>query len=246
MVLHELTRPDDPRLAALASLLQRTFSDPNSVLGLDRLQEFLAADPHAMGRSFHVLVGEDDNGRVIGGSVFSYVPRANCGFSEYLVLEPEARGRGVGRMLFDRRRQILDDLAARRPAATSGALGCNGLFIEVDSPERSPPDMLAAERESAMDVHQRLRVFDHLGFRRVDLAYVQPPLGPNKAAVTYLDLLFAPWHTAAASAIPVAWIVETLEPIWRAWTASSSETDAYLSRLRDRFRAASLVGLMPL
>jgi hypothetical protein len=40
--LEEITRPEDPRLGDAAALLERTFADPNSVLGLDRIRQFLS------------------------------------------------------------------------------------------------------------------------------------------------------------------------------------------------------------
>src|SRR5579859_2162987 len=236
-ILNEVSRPDDPRLAAFAALLLQTFSDPNSVLGLDRMQEFLT---QSSDRTFHVLVAEEA-GRVVGGSVFSYVPRSNCGFSEYLVLKPGARGRGMGRQLFERRREVLNAQAVQH--GRHGLAPCHGLFIEVDNPERTPAEMLEAERDSSIDPYARLRMFAHLGFRRVDIAYVQPPLGEGKEAVDYLDLLFAPW-TSQAEIIAVHWILETLQPIWSAWSGASAET--YLGQLRQSIGAPRLVSLQPL
>jgi GNAT superfamily N-acetyltransferase len=235
--LTEVTRPDDPRLAQLAELLLRTFLDPNSVLGLERMQQFLTESDK---RIFNALVAEDDAGHVTGGSVFSYVPASNCGFSEYLVLEGERRGRGIGRQLFDRRAAILDAYASRH-----GHLRCAGLFIEVDNPERTPSEMLEADRASSIDAYERLRIFAHLGFLKVDVAYVQPPLGPGKQPVDYLDLLFAPspWHLPMG-VIPVESILTTLDPIWSAWTPDDAAR--YLAELRERIGPARLVSLLPL
>lgn len=200
------------------------------------MREFLSAARSAAGREFRVLVAENEAGQVIGGSVFSYVPRTNCGFSEYLVLEPHRRGRGLGRELFDARLAMLDALAK-----ANGQVRCRGLFIEVDSPTRMPAAVLEAERALGMDPEERLRIFAHFGFRRVDLPYFQPPLGPGKAPVEYLDLLFAPspW-TEPVGVLPVALILETLAPIWSAWTDASAE---YLQMLRQRIGAARLVAL---
>jgi GNAT superfamily N-acetyltransferase len=237
LTLNLVTQPHDPRLVALAGLLARTFADPNSVLGLDRLQEFLSSDPHTFGREFRVLVAEDHPNRVIGGSVFSYIPASNCGFSEYLVLERATRGQGLGRELFDGRGAILDELANRY-----GKVRCRGVFIEVDSPERTPRELLDAERASSMDARERLSVFAHLGFRKVDVPYVQPPLDPGKESVDYLDLLFAPspW-SLPMGVMPVEWILQTLEPIWTAWTPLAPE---YLEQLRERIGSTRLVSLV--
>jgi GNAT superfamily N-acetyltransferase len=212
--LLDVTDPDDPRLASVARLLGEVFADPNTVLGLDRLREFLIADPAVAGRTFFVLAALPGQGEdVIGATIFSYVPRSNCGFSEYIVSRPDVRGQGIGRRLFDARKRQLDEAAQ-----AAGHAGCNGLFIEADNPDRTPAALLEAERESGLDAHERLRLFAHLGFGRVEVNYVQPPLGPGKQAVTYLDLLFAPWRDDTQGELSSNWLVDTLAPIWAAWT----------------------------
>jgi GNAT superfamily N-acetyltransferase len=214
--------------------LERTFADPDSVLGLQRIQQFLTDNSETSARWFSVLVAENDHGEVVGGSIFSYVPESNCGFSEYLVLEPASRGIGLGRKLFDRRKAILDTYARGH---------CSGLFIEADSPERTPPEMLAAERETSLDVYQRLQLFAHLGFKRVAVAYVQPPLDATKQPVEYLDLLFARW-SADADVVAVDWILGSLAPIWTAWSPETAA--AHLERLRATIGSARFVSLEPL
>jgi hypothetical protein len=200
-----IARPDDPRLVAFWRLMDRVFADPDSVLSVGRLQEFLASDSDA--RQFHVLVAESPAGAIVGGSVFSYIPRSRCGFSEYLLLEDSRRGRGLGRQLFDHRKSTLE--------ADASPDRCRGVFIEVDNPVRTPPDL---SEHSTLDPYDRLRIFAHLGFRRVDIAYVQPPLGPGKNPVDHMDLLFAPWLDPSADHIPTDWILDTLQPIWSAWS----------------------------
>lgn len=222
--------PEDRALAELAGLLHAAFADPDTVLELDRMQGFLAeARPD---RRFGVVVAEAESGGVVGGTVFSYVPARNCGFSEYLVVRKERHGQGIGRLLFDARRAVLNELAR-----TAGQTSCNGLFIEADSPERTPLDLLARERETAMDALTRLQVFAHLGFRRVEIDYVQPPLGPGKQPVSYLDLLFAQWDEGVRQAghVPAAWVTETLCPIWESWAPCDATTNC--ERLRQRLGA---------
>ncbi len=239
--LRQIDSPDDPDLVRLGALMNLTFPDPNSVLGLDRMQEFLAANRPRAARRFCVLVATDParDGEVVGGSVFSYVARSNCGFSEYILVDRLSRGTGLGRLLFDARKVVLDS-----EARAHGFDGCRGLFIEVDSPERVPADFAAIERETALDAWERLRLFDHLGFRSVDVPYVQPPLAPDKQAIDYLDLLFAPWQTeATASAIPTRWVLDTLEPIWSAWAPATA--GEHLERLRQRVQREE-VGLLAL
>ena len=228
--LKQIESPDDPDLADLSALMNVTFPDPNTVLGLDRMREFLAANRPGAARRFFVLVATDPtrDGAVVGGTVFSYVARSTCGFSEYIVVDRLARGTGLGRRLFDARKEVLD-AAARR----NGFAGSSGLFIEADNPERLPADFAAIERETALDAWERLRLFDHLGFRRADVPYVQPPLASDKLPIDYLDLLFAPWQVGSTpSSIPTRWVLDTLEPIWSAWAPATAAD--HLARLRQR------------
>ena len=239
--LRQIESPDDPDLKDLWGLMNITFPDPNTVLGLDRMQEFLAANRPGAARLFCILVAIDParDGAVVGGSVFSYVARSNCGFSEYMLADERVRGTGIGRLLFDARKEVLDTEARRL-----GHDACHGVFIEVDHPDRVPADVAALEHETALDGWQRLRLFDHLGFRRVDVAYVQPPLAPDKHPIDYMDLLFAPWHAQAAAnaRIPTRWMLDTLEAIWSAWTPATAAS--HLQRLRQRI-SAKWVSLEP-
>jgi GNAT superfamily N-acetyltransferase len=236
MELIEVERPDDPLLVGVAELIVATFADPNIVLGLDRLQEFLAANESNTERSFRVLCVRDGK-RVAGLSVFSYVPASNCGFSEYIVAARGARGTGLGRALFDRRKAILD---AHARHATEER--CRGLFIETDDPRRTPPENVTAELKTAMDPVERLRVFAHLGFRRVAVPYVQPPLAARKEAVDYLDLLFAPWDGSEREVSARA-VLDTVRPIWASW--APDEYQAHFARLARHLGDGS-VALRPL
>jgi GNAT superfamily N-acetyltransferase len=235
--LKEITHPADPRLPGLAALLRRTFPDPNTVLGLERIQEFLQANRADAPRRFCVLVAEQ-NASIVGATIFSYVVRSNCGFSEYILVDPAHRGVRLGRRLFDARKAVLDTEALRR-----GHHACHGVFIEADNPTRTPPALAEAERETALDVWQRLRIFDRLGFRRVDVPYVQPPLAPDKHAVDYLDLLFAPW-ASDPQWIPSGWVFDTVEAIWSAWSPRTCAS--HLARLRSAVRGPHVALLDPL
>jgi GNAT superfamily N-acetyltransferase len=226
VAIRRLADHADPALAAFADLLQATFADPDTVLELERMQHFLVHPQPE--RQFSIIVAEE-GGAVLGGALFSYIPATNCGFSEYLVARKAQHGQGIGRRLFDARRAILD-AQARQAEQTA----CRGLFIEADNPRRTPTALLEQERATAIDAETRLQIFAHLGFWRVDIAYVQPPLGAGKQPVGYLDLLFAPWSEEVRSAgrVPAAWVLGTLGPMWASWAPERVEAD--LSALRDQ------------
>jgi hypothetical protein len=239
--VREIDRPGDPRLTRVHELIIATLADPDTLLGLDRLQEFLAANRADGPRRFHVLAASASRKpeAIRGATVFSYIPGSNCGFSEYIVAAKDTRGAGVGRLLFEARKAILDD-----DARQGGAERCHGLFIEVEHPDRAPEHFLAAERETALEAWERWRLFEHLGFWRVDLPYTQPPLAEAKSAVTYLELMFAPWDEAvrASRRLPAAWVANTLRPIWAAWAPRTYER--YYEPLVGRL--AHEVRLLPL
>jgi GNAT superfamily N-acetyltransferase len=230
---------EDPALRELSSLLETTFADPDTVLELDRIQAFLGEQSASLDRQFCVVVAEA-GGRLLGGTIFSYVPPTNCGFSEYLVVRKDRHGHGIGRRLFDARRAVLDELAQE-----SQQKSCSGLFIEADNPDRTPLDLQARGRETAMDTLVRLQVFAHLGFLRVDLDYVQPALGPGKQPVHYLDLLFAPWAERVRSEdrVPAGWVTQTLCAIWASWASSIGQTAC--AALRQRL-GETPVAILPL
>jgi len=237
--LSEITDPRDERLRQLSQLMDEVFADPNSVLGLDRLQQFLGENRPGAPRRFCILVAEQD-ATVVGGCVFSYVVASNCGFSEYMLADQRVRGQGLGRKFFEARKEVLDAEAQKH-----GYNACWGLFIEVDSPDRTPEDYLEAERKSALDAQERLRMFAHLGFLHVDAPYVQPPLDRDKEAVYYLDLLFVPWQPDAIDQkqIPSRWIFNTVEAIWCAW---SRETVAvHLEWLKHRITSNEVALVTP-
>ncbi len=237
MEIRELTDPSDPNVRRLEQLILSTFADPNIMLSEGDLEKFIGlVEPE---RSFHVLVAKDGDA-LVGGVVFSFVVPSLCGFSEYLVVHPAYRRRGVGRALIEARKQLLD-----RRAREQGAPGARGVFIEVENPERVPLEFRERERQTAIDAWDRWRVFHRMGFLRVDVPYVQPPLGPDKQPVYYLDLFFCPWdeEVRRTRAIPVNWILDTVRPVWRGWIPDRYQE--FLASFQQRLGAGP-VPLVPL
>ncbi len=239
MVVRPVLDPQDPAVASTARLLAATFADPDVVLGEDRLREFVS-EADGPDRSFHVLVATVGE-QVVGVDVSSYVPAANCGFTEYIAVAREHRGGGLSRSLHEARRALLDARARH-----AGSAACRALFLEVDNPERTPSAIVEAERATALDVWARLRYFAHLGFRRADVRYVQPPLAPDKQPVTYLDLLVLPWDAGvrAGGRVPSSWVRAVVEPIWRRW--SPATVSEHLAALNRQLDGRPDVALLPL
>lgn len=153
-----------------------------------------------------MLVAEEE-GEVVGGDLFHYFAGPNTGFSSYLAVAHELRGRGLARQMHEARFALLDQAAGEQPVA--------GVFIDVMAPERLTPAELAQERAVGSDPVIRRRIFQRLGFRRVDVAYEQPAEGSGGVAVTNMDLLYCP--RTPAESVPTALVVETMRAYWLAW-----------------------------
>lgn len=210
----DVVDPQDSDLQAFSHLMRSTFADPNLVLSTAQLNRMMD-ERHGADRRLHLLLARAGS-TVLGGSLFSYVPATNCGFSEYIVLSPAARGRGLARRIFAHRLAIL-----RAEAQDCGRPGPAGLFVEVANPGRVSAQLKDAERRLGVDTAVRWQIMHHFGFRRVEVPYSPPP-GPGDL-VLYLDLLFLPLDPAVAAAgrLSAQQILDTLAPIWRSWAPAT-------------------------
>lgn len=104
----------------------------------------------------HVRLAVVDD--IAGGIVFERYPRSGCGLLTYLVVAPDERGRGIGKLLIDDALATLADAPA--------------VYGEVNDPETQ-------RREPSETAWQRLAMFERWGARLVELAYVQPSLAPG-------------------------------------------------------------------
>lgn len=195
--------PADPAIRQFGHLQERTYGDPEMLIPPEVLPQILATQTPE--RQNLMLVAEED-GAVVGGALFHYFAGPNTGFSSYMAVAHEVRGRGLARQMHEARFALLDEVAGA-PIA--------GLFIDVVAPERLTPAELAQERAAGADPVARRRIFQRLGFRRVDVAYEQPAEGSGGEAVTNMDLLYCP--RTPAESVPTALVVETMRAYWRPW-----------------------------
>ncbi|HUS33290.1 MAG TPA: GNAT family N-acetyltransferase [Kofleriaceae bacterium] len=114
------------------------------------------------GYAFHARLVLDGDD-IVGGITYELYPKSRCGLVTYMVVAPRARGRGLGRMLF---------MSAARELYAAGAK------LVLGEVHRSAPERLAR--------------FDRWGARVVDVAYVQPSLGPGLERDDGLCLIVLP------------------------------------------------------
>ncbi len=218
-----ITDPEDPAIAAFGRVQNSSYSEPENLIPVSFLPRMIQWRDAS--RSNFLLVAEED-GVVLGGSVFHFMTAPNAGFSSFMGVSREARGRGIARALHESRFHVLDD-AAR----TLGKPAVDGVFIDVLNPERMSAHEFDLEQSVGSDPFTRLKIFSKFGFRRVDIAYQQPTGGPNGGPITNLNLLYCPHPGTDATSVPLEKVLETLRAYWSAWL-DEDRINAALERLR--------------
>lgn len=231
MRIREVTDPHDPAIAAFGRVQRAVYYEPGALIPPEYFGSMLAQRDGAR-RNF-LLVGErDEDATVLGGTVFHYLADAGSGFSSFLGVAREARRQGVARALHVARFEVLNRAAGHT---------LPGVFIDVVNPTRLSPDDLARERAVGSDPWNRLRAFERLGFRRVDVRYEQPVGGPGGGPVTNLDLLFCP--AAPAESVPTALVVATLRAYWTPWLGARA-ADRHARELERRAAGRQALALL--
>lgn len=170
-----ITRIDDPLFAQMHQLMQAVFP-AEEVLAFELWKEPLQ-DP---GIRVFVAVHE---GKVVGATEYRYYEDLNVAMTDFTIIGQE--GLGIGRFL-SRRRQA--DLIALGRAAGKEILG---MFAEIYDPYRAQAHEFGGIKP--MDPFVRREVLSHLGYKRIDFAYVHPSWQNDGEAVGELDLCFMPF-----------------------------------------------------
>ncbi|MBV9544308.1 MAG: GNAT family N-acetyltransferase, partial [Chloroflexi bacterium] len=202
-VVRRVTDPNDAALDEFGAIQRAVYYDQGSLIPPEWFGRLLE---DAAGARINFLIVAERNGHVLGGALFHYLAEADSGFSSFMGVAHQARGQGISRALHRKRFEVLNEAAGH---------AVPGVFIDVVNPTRMDEAELAAEDRVGMDPFSRLKIFQHLGFGRVDIRYEQPVGGPNGGPVTRLDLLYCPQRPA--DTIPTAYVVATLRAYWSGW-----------------------------
>lgn len=228
--IRQVTSPLDPAIGKFGQLQRRVYFEPEMLIPPGVIRAMIGV--RMAGRGNFLVLAEED-GEVLGGTLFHYLARPNTGFSSFMGVAQEARGRGIARKLHEARFALLD-------AAAGGRV--RGVFIDVVAPERMSQEELEAERRVGSDPLQRRRVFQALGFRKVDIRYEQPVGGPGGGPVTKLDLLYCPREPADTVATEL--VLQTLLAYWSPWLGPA-RARREVEKLRQRAEGEVLGLLIP-
>lgn len=222
IIIRRIESPQDPAIPAFGRLQDRVYAESDLLIPARYIPMLLARQTAE--RSNCMLVAEDAAGQVVGGTIFHYFTKPNTGFSSFLAVDPNVRGQGLARKLHEARFAVLDAEAGEQAPVA-------GVFIDVVAPGRMTPAEVEAELGVGADPVARRRIFHRLGFRRVDVAYYQPPDGPNEEPITTMDLLYCPREPQDYVATDA--VVGTMHKYWTPWLGRHA-ADAHSDELRRR------------
>ncbi len=226
--IREVTDPDDPVLSAFGKLQRAIYFEPDALIPGSMLGWLLQQQSGA--RANFMLVAEDGD-ELLGGTVFHYLASAGSGFSSFMGVARAHRGQRIARRLHEARFATLDRAAGGHVA---------GVFIDVVNPTRLTPAELEREARVGSDPMARRRVFEHLGFRQVDIRYEQPVGGPHGGPVTNMDLLFCPRESS--DTVPTELVLATMRAYWSPWLGQRA--DRHVAELEARAAGRTILALV--
>ena len=232
VTVREVTDPQDPAIEGFGRMQDAAYFAPETLIPARYIPSLLGGDRNVWGRNNFLLVAELD-GQVVGGTLFHWLAHAEggSGFSSFLGVQRDMRGKGIARLMHERRFEVLDRAAGRTAP---------GVCIDVVNPTRLSPEELEREHRAGTDPWQRRAAFEHLGFRQVDIRYEQPVGGPNGGPVTILDLLYCPRDPA--NSVPTKFVVATMRAYWSGWLRETA--DHHASVLESRANGATELRLI--
>lgn len=176
-----ITSIEDPLFAAMHRLMQSVYP-PEEVLAFADWAEPLKDETLRVCVALH-------EGEVVGATEYRYMPAAGVAMTDFTIID--RMGLGVGRFIWERRAADLQAMAAAHGQESLG------MFAEVYDPGRVAHLEFGAR--PAMHPVVRREVLSHMGYRRLDFAYVHPSWQQDGAAVHNLDLCFLPADPARQS-----------------------------------------------
>ena len=230
MQIRRVTRSDDPAIPAFGRLQDAVYFEPDMLIPAQYIAQMLEGGGE---RRNVLLVAEQGEGEVIGGSIFHYLDSAETGFSSFLGVARSARGQGVARALHDARWAALQEVSGGR---------CRAVFIDVVNPARESAEQQQHEAAAGSNAHERRQRFHALGFRTVDLPYVQPVGGENGGPVTDMDLLA--YLPGSPPTMPTALAGATMRAYWTPWLGKQ-RADQEAQKLEAGARGQAEVALLP-
>ncbi|RKP56912.1 GNAT family N-acetyltransferase [Cohnella endophytica] len=214
---------EDPYFTAMHELMSTVFPS-EEVLAFDLWREPIE-DP-----DIHVYVAVE-HGNVVGATEYRYYPDLRVAMTDFTIIG--AMGLGIGRFLYVNRSNDL-----KRLQSESGTESI-GMFAEIYRTHAISTFRFG----NVLPMHPAVRreVLSHLGYRKLDFAYVHPSWDHEGKAVSDLDLGFLPAEDATET-LPTELIVRFLKTYYTALPNRPREWEEMISALGQE----TDIALMPL
>ena len=210
------------------SIYMDCFPDVNERETFDNLLGYLKQAKDQEDYTYHIILLKDNN-TVIGGAIFDYFKRTNCGIIEFLAVRKDLQSGGIGTHIFKKIQLMLSFQANK-----FNKDNVDNIFCEIDSPEHSTDS-----------VKKYLYFWNKNNFRHIDFAYLQPALSQEKNTVT--DLWLAVLTRKMESTISSQLVKDVLHDYMKycMHVDNPMEKAEYLSMLKDMEGKAEL-NLLPI
>jgi hypothetical protein len=219
-----ITSISDPRFAKMHKLMQEVFP-AEEVLAFELWKEPLE-DP-----GIRVFVAEHE-GEIVGATEYRVYADFRVAMTDFTIIGRP--GLGIGRFLAQRR--MADITAVAREAGTE----LIGMFAEIYDPYRVQDHAFGGIKP--MDPYVRREVLSHLGYRRLDFAYVHPSWQGDGEAVGGLDLCFLPFDDSLEE-LPAALVAKFLRRYYAVLPNKPEAWERMVAQLEAR---ADAVPLLPI
>lgn len=151
------------------NIFVKSFPNKDECEDLDTIKKYMLKSSNSPYWDYEVILAFDD-GVVIGGIIFDYMRSRNTAFIEFIAIDASYRTQRIGVRLFDFAMDVLNSKAKEL-----GYVGIRYVFAEMDNPKYRGNDTM-----------NYLYFNSKLGFRKLDIDYIQPPLIEGKEPVTTL------------------------------------------------------------
>lgn len=184
---------------AYTNLLQVHFPNKDHLESFDAISYPLTTKPTLFSQRSHILLLLQDK-IPIGILTFEYYPISNCGLCSYLVILEKYRGKKLANFLIFKGKEILQLESKNReknlhqiPNEFFFEPLQKFLFVSNEDlvkilAQQKPSFFLETEKENdfdpIMDPKVRLKVYEKMGFERLNFTYYQPNLSEKQKPVS--------------------------------------------------------------
>lgn len=150
----------------------RLFPRREEVETVDNIKKYLSLKKTGFygKNNYHILILKLNN-KVIGFIIGDYYFSSGISFIEFIGIDSSYVKRGYSKILIEKFLDLVKEDSARSNSIL------NGILIEVEKPE-------------SIDSPGSFPFWDHMGFKKIECKYVQPPLSDDKEPAKDLMLMY--------------------------------------------------------